>query len=166
RLAERFLMPARLMRNRETTDKTRKIHLLPFDPFTPSCAGDSLMLNSNQIFCVSYVKTPTIISKLRSTFLVMKDKKSLASTLKLIKSKNPDYLIIEKPHASQMAAALLLRLAGKKFIWIQNFQNPPVPNFFSKILLAQADKIIVANLGDLNKLKSWGIKKSKIHTQR
>lgn len=111
-----------------------------------------------------YVKNSTALG-LRTSLLKIKDKTSLTKTIKLIRSKNPDYLITDT-HASQMAAALLLRLAGKKFIWTVNFVNPPTPNFFAKILIAQADKIVTRSMGDLNKLKSWGISKGKIHLQR
>lgn len=123
------------------------------------------MLIVNCFLNVPYVKNSTALA-LRTNLLKIKVKTSLTKTIKLIRFKKPDYLIIEKPQVSQMAAVLLWRLAGKKFIWTVNFQNPPQPSFFSKLLIAQADKVITTSKRDLNKLISWGVAKSKIRYQR
>lgn len=83
---------------------------------------------------------------------------------KISKSKKLEFVFVKKPQISQILAVMLVRVFGKKFFWIQNFENPPVPNFFSRLLLPEADLILVKNRKEANKLKSFGIKKSKIKT--
>ncbi len=78
------------------------------------------------------------------------------------KSKKLEFVYINKPCVGQMTAVLLSRLFGKKFFWIQNFENPPVPNFFAKLLISEADLILVRNRKTANKLKSFGINPKKI----
>lgn len=85
---------------------------------------------------------------------------------KIKKSKNIDFVFIQKPKSEQMFAVVLSRLMGKKFMWIQNFQNPPIANFAEKLLLAQADKVIVSSKKDFNNLKGFGVEKSKIRYQK
>lgn len=104
--------------------------------------------------------------KLHSNLLKIKDDTTLAQTLKQIRVKTPDYIILEKPNASQMTAVLISRLAGKNFVWIQGFGNPPTPNILTKLLLTQADRIVAKNKKDIRKLIDLGIKKSKIKLQR
>lgn len=99
--------------------------------------------------------------------LSIKGSTSFSKTLRKIKkAKNADFVWLEKPKLNQMACVLLTRLIGKKFIWIQNFENPPAPNFLTRLILAQTDKIIVRSKKDFLKLKNSGIDKSKIKYQR
>lgn len=65
-----------------------------------------------------------------------------------------------------MTAVLMARLMGKKFLWIQGFTNPPKPNFLSRLLLSQADKIIVKSKSVADKLTAFGIDKTKIRYQK
>ena len=65
-----------------------------------------------------------------------------------------------------MIAVLLLKILGKKFFWVQNYKNPPVPNFFARLLISQADRIIVKDKKERDQLKSLGIEKSKIKIER
>lgn len=62
-----------------------------------------------------------------------------------------------------MAAALLFKMSGRKFFWVQNFSNPPVPSLIAKMLISQADKIFVKDKKNFFKLKSYGVKTSKVH---
>ena len=81
---------------------------------------------------------------------------------KIRKSKRLEFVFVKKPNTLQMLAVILVRIFGKKFFWIQNFENPPFPNFFVKLLLPEADLILAQDRKQANKLKSLGIKKSKI----
>lgn len=85
---------------------------------------------------------------------------------KLNKSKHYEAVLVKKPSASQMAAVILARLSGKKFIWIQSFSNPPVPSFISRLMLNQADIIIVTKRENIKKLKSLGVDKPRIKFQK
>ncbi|MDP2632982.1 MAG: hypothetical protein Q8P25_04660 [Candidatus Curtissbacteria bacterium] len=105
--------------------------------------------------------------KLHPNLLNIKASSSFTKTYRKINgSKNIDFIFVQKPKSEQMFAVILSRLMGKKFMWIQNFENPPVANFLGKLLLAQADKVIVSSKGDFNKLKGFGVQKSKIHYQQ
>lgn len=81
---------------------------------------------------------------------------------KLNKSKHFEAVLVKKPNASQMAAVILARLSGKKFIWIQSFSNPPVPSFVTRLMLNQADIIIVSSAKNIKRLKNLGVDKPKI----
>lgn len=81
---------------------------------------------------------------------------------KITRAKKLEYVYVEKPNVIQMTAVLATKVLGKNFFWIQRFENPPVPNFFSKLLISQADKIIVTSKAEANKLRSFGISKAKI----
>jgi len=85
---------------------------------------------------------------------------------KIYKNKKADIVILEKAKSNQMAAILLSRLMGKKFIWAQCFSNPPTPNFPAKLLMNQADTIIVASKKSAAKLHSFGIDKPKIRIRK
>jgi len=85
---------------------------------------------------------------------------------KLNKSKHFEAVWVKKPSASQMAAVIIARLSGKKFIWIQSFSNPPVPSFVTRLMLNQADIIIVAKRENIKKLISLGVDKPRIKFQR
>ena len=65
-----------------------------------------------------------------------------------------------------MTAVLLLKILGRKFFWVQNYKNPPVPNFFARLLISQADRILVKDKKEAGQLKSLGIEKSKIKISR
>jgi len=112
---------------------------------------------------VSYVKYFNQIIKLHPNLLTIKAKTSFTATFsKISKAKKLDLVVLQKPKSRQMSAVILTRILGKKFLWIQHWQNPPVPNFVSKILVAQADKIIASSYNEAEKLKSFGINRYKI----
>src|SRR3990167_8375133 len=97
--------------------------------------------------------------------LIIKEHTGFTKTLgKLNKSKH-DFVLVQKPQTRQMSAVLLARLWGKKFYWLQSFSTPPVPNLYTKLLLAQADRIIVASRKDMNKLLKFGVNKYKIRIE-
>lgn len=85
---------------------------------------------------------------------------------KLNKSKHFETVWVKKPNASQMAAVIIMRLSGKKFIWIQSFSNPPVPSFITRLMLNQADIIIVTKRESIKKLNILGVDKPRIKFQR
>lgn len=85
---------------------------------------------------------------------------------KLSKNKKADIVFVEKPDHVQMTAVLISRLMGKKFIWAQHFTNPPVPGFYTKLLLNQTDIIYVANKKLAAKLHNFGIDKPKIRIRK
>ncbi len=85
---------------------------------------------------------------------------------KLNKSKHFEAVWVKKPNASQMAAVIIMRLSGKKFIWIQSFSNPPVPTFATRLILNQADIIIVTKKENIKKLNSLGVDKPRIKFQK
>lgn len=85
---------------------------------------------------------------------------------RLNKSKHFEAVWVKKPNASQMAAVILIRLTGKKFMWIQGFSNPPVPSFFTRLMLNQADIIVVSSAKNIRKLKNFGVDKPKIKINR
>ena len=81
---------------------------------------------------------------------------------KIISSKNIGFVWLTKPKINQMTAVLLLKILGRKFFWVQNFSNPPVPNFFARLLISQADRIMVKSNKEAGQLQSFGISRSKI----
>ena len=81
---------------------------------------------------------------------------------RLAKTKGFDAIWIKKPNATQMIATILMRLSGKKFLWIQSFSNPPASSFITRLMLNQTDIIITSSKKDINKLKNFGIDKPKI----
>ena len=85
---------------------------------------------------------------------------------RLNKSKNVEAVWVKKPNAAQMAAVIMVRLTGKKFMWIQGFSNPPVPSFITRLMLNQADIIVVTKRENIKKLKSFGVDKPRIKFQR
>jgi len=112
---------------------------------------------------VFYDKTLKTILTARPHLLTIRINSSLAQTLKKIfKEKNVDFVLLKKPQNSQMSAVLLARILGKRFIWVQNFTNPPTPNFFARLLLNQADRILVTSKKEIFKLKKLGFNKQKI----
>jgi len=116
---------------------------------------------------VSYVNIPKLIKTLHPNLVTIKGNISLSKILsKIKKTKNIDYVWVQKPKINQMSAVLMSRILGKKFFWIQNFDNPPVPNFLSRLLISQADNIIVAGKREFAKIKNMGVDKSKIKIQR
>ncbi|OGD84157.1 hypothetical protein A2165_02910 [Candidatus Curtissbacteria bacterium RBG_13_40_7] len=114
-----------------------------------------------------YVKTPKLVKTLRPYLLTIKAKTSFSKSFsKILNSKRKDFVWVRQAKSGQMFAVLLARLLGKKFFWIQNFTNPPPPNFLARLLLTQADRIVVGSQKLANKLKFLGIDKSKIKVQR
>jgi len=112
---------------------------------------------------VSYVKYLKKLESIHPHLLTIRTKSSFGKTFKKIyKSKSSQFVFVEKPKTQQMAAILLSKIIGKKFFWIQMFDNPPAPNFSTRLLLSQADKIIVRQKKFAQKLVSFGIDKSKI----
>lgn len=112
---------------------------------------------------MQYVKDRKLLLSTRTHILKIKEQTSFGQTFQKIKKvKNADFVLIEKAKSPQMLAALILKLAGRKFFWIQNFSNPPVPSLLAKMLISQADNIIVDSKRDFYKLKSFGIKSAKI----
>jgi len=111
-------------------------------------------LNLNQIFT-------------SRAYLIIKGRASFKKTfVKIKKSKKANFVFIEEPNVSQMLPVLIFKILGKKFLWIQGFANPPTPNFPVRLLLAQADIIIVKSRLQQLKLKNLGIDKSKIRYQQ
>ena len=111
-----------------------------------------------------YVTNQKLFLAARPKILTIKEHTSFGQTFKKIrKSSNADFIVMEKPQNPQMLAALILKIAGRKFFWVQNFSNPPVPNLFTKILISQADRILVKDKKNFFKLKSYGINTTKIH---
>jgi len=111
------------------------------------------------------------VENVKKTSLVLSSKNVLAirantSFKKILKkihnNKKADYILMEKARPTQMAAILASRLMGKKFIWAQNFSNPPIPSFLTKLLLNQADIVIVSSKKMAAKLHAFGIDKPKI----
>ena len=103
------------------------------------------------------------IRKLKPHLLTISPRAPFGKIFKKInKSKDLEIVLIKKADAIQMSAVLISRLIGKKFLWIQNFANPPIPNLLVRFLLTQTDRIIVTSKKDANRLKSFGIEKSKI----
>ena len=95
--------------------------------------------------------------------LIIKERTSFNKIFaKINKYPKRDFVYVEKPKVSQMAAVLLLRLLGKKFFWIQRFENPPTPNFLCQLLLNQSDEILISYPKEASKLKNFGIDKPRI----
>lgn len=92
---------------------------------------------------------------------------SFKKTLKKINhNKKADVVWVQKPNPTQMSAILTARLAGKKFLWIQSFSNPPTPGLFTKLLLNQSDTIFVSSKKMAAKLRGFGVNKPKIRIQQ
>ena len=108
------------------------------------------------------VKTINSILNSKDNLLTVQANNNFKKILKKInRSKDKDFVWIQKPKANQMAAVLISRLLGKKFLWVQNFENPPVPSFFDRLLLNQADEIFVESRKEALKLKNLGIDKPR-----
>jgi len=114
----------------------------------------------------NYVTKFEKIRKLKPHLLSISPKTSFGKIFRKIKkSKDIEIVWVKKATYSQMAAVLTSRLIGKKFLWIQNFANPPVPNLITRFLLTQTDRIIVISKKDASRLKTFGIEKSKIRLE-
>lgn len=97
----------------------------------------------------------------KNSLLIIKANTTFGKTFKKIRKSRKEFLLVEKPKPTQMLAVLMLRLSGQKFLWIQNFENPPTPSFFTRLLLNQADEIFVDSRKEAAKLKSLGIDKPR-----
>jgi len=116
---------------------------------------------------VAYVKKSKRVNTLKVKVLNISVRSSFGQTFKkIISSKNTNFVWLAKPKTNQMAAVLLWRIFGRKFFWVQNFSNPPAPNFISRLLISQADRIMAKDKKEANQLKSFGIEKSKIKYAR
>lgn len=112
---------------------------------------------------MAYVKILSKILNSPRNLLTIKGSPTFAKTFsKIIKSKNIDFVWVQKPYLAQMAAVVVTRLMGKKFLWIQSFSNPPEPSFISRLLLNQADEILVQSRSMGVKLKKFGVDKPRI----
>ena len=108
--------------------------------------------------------TPYFSSK---NVLTIRTNTSFKKILKKIShNKKADVVLLEKSNPTQMSAVVISRLSGKKFLWIQNFSNPPVPGFYTKLLLNQADTILVKSKKMAAKLHGFGIDKPKIRIKK
>lgn len=85
---------------------------------------------------------------------------------KISNNKKADVVVLEKSNPAQMTAVIFSRLKGKKFLWIQNFANPPVPGFYTKLLLNQSDIVLVKSKKMAAKLHGYGIDKPKIRIRK
>ena len=83
-----------------------------------------------------------------------------------MKRKKLDFVFVAKTNTAQMSAVLCAKLMGKKFLWVQSFANPPVPGFFTKLLLNQTDTILVSTKKMAAKLHSFGVDKPKIRIKK
>lgn len=107
------------------------------------------------------VKFINSILSSKNNLLIIRANSNFKKTFKRIKKSNKEFLFVEKPKANQMFAILLSRLLGQKFLWIQNFGNPPIPNFLTRLLLNQSDEIFVSSRKEAAKLKALGIDKPR-----
>ncbi len=116
---------------------------------------------------MAYVKTPQPVSELRPHLLQIKEHTTFGQTYNMIRyEKQLDIVWVEKPLPAQMSALLLHKLTGRKFLWVQSFQNPPLASNWSKILISQADRIIVTTRRDYNKLKRFGVNVNRIRIEK
>ena len=116
---------------------------------------------------MTYVKILTSILNSPRNLLIIKGKTTFDKTFtKIINSKNSQFVWVKQSVATQMAAVILARIIGKKSLWIQSFSNPPEPSFVCRLLLNQADEIIVSGSALARKLKKFGIDKPKIRLLR
>ena len=115
---------------------------------------------------MSNVKTQQPPLELRPNLLQIKEHTTFGQTYNLIRhEKQLDIVWVKKPDPQQMSAVLLHKLTGRKFHWVQNFENPPIAGTWSQILISQADRIIVTTRRDYNKLRRYGIRISKIRIE-
>jgi hypothetical protein len=112
-------------------------------------------------------KILTGFKTLKPHFLIFGAKTSFGQIFKnIFKSKKIEIVWLKKPKKNQMAAVLIARILGKKFFWMQSFANPPVPDFDTKLLLTQPDRLLVADYKEAKKLQSFGVQKDKIKIQK
>ena len=116
---------------------------------------------------MSNVKKSNHLKSLRPNLLTIRQSNSFGQIIKKIrKSKKNEFVWVEKPMLSQMIAVLLARLTGAKFVWIQEFSNPPTPNLIIRFILTQCDQLMVKNRADATKLKSFGVKPGRVHLDK
>ncbi len=116
---------------------------------------------------MSYVNIFDLLQSLHPSLTIIGPRVTFGKIFRKInRAKNCEFVWVKKARTDQMTAVLILKIIGKKFLWIQSFENPPAPTFITKLLLSQADRIIVDSRKDANKLKSFGINKSNIRLQR
>jgi len=116
---------------------------------------------------VSNVKKSNHLKSLRPNLLTIRQSTSFGQIIKkTFKGKKVEFVWVEKPKLMQMTAVLFSRLFGKKFVWIQEFENPPKANFITRFILTQCDQIMVKNRKDAIKLKSFGVKSGRVHLDK
>ena len=116
---------------------------------------------------MAYVKKSKRVSTLKFKVSTISPRSSFGQTFKkIITSKNIGFVWLNKPKINQMTAVLLLKILGRKFFWVQNYKNPPAPNFLARLLISQADRILVKDKKEKAQLESLGIEKSKIKIER
>ena len=109
------------------------------------------------------VKKLNYLLNFSQNLLIVKEHTSFKKIFRKVKhDKKKDFVFVEKPQAAQMAAVILARLSGKNFYWIQNFSNPPVPSFLTRLLLNQSDTVVVKSKKFAASLRSQGVYKPKI----
>jgi len=112
---------------------------------------------------VAYVKKSKRASTFKFKVSIIPPRSSFGQTFrKIITSKNIGFVWLNRPKINQMVAVLLLKILGRKFLWVQNYKNPPAANFFARLLISQADRILVKDKKEADQLGSFGISKSKI----
>lgn len=113
------------------------------------------------------VKKTNHLKSLRPNLLTIRHSNRFGQIIKkLLKGKKVEFVWVEKPKPAQMSAILLSRLLGKKFVWVQEFTNPPKANFVTRFILTQCDQIMVKNRKDAMKLKSFGVKSGRVHLEK
>lgn len=115
---------------------------------------------------MSNVSKPTLLLSSKNVLHIGRKYSFKKIFKKIHRSKDVDVVWLEYSHPAQMSAVLITQLMGKKFLWIQNFENPPIPGFFTKLLLNQVDIIYVNNKKLAAKLHNFGIDKPKIRIKK
>jgi len=130
--------------------------------FYPLAKITILSLNRSKSAIVSNVKKLIPVLSSKSVLQISTNIPFKKILKKIAHNKKADVVVLEKPNPIQMTAVIFSRLRGKKFLWIQNFSNPPVPGFYTKLLLNQSDIILVKSKKMAAKLHSFGVDKPKI----
>ena len=109
---------------------------------------------------MSNVKTLNNLLNFSQNLLIIKERSSFKKIFHKVKhTKKREFVYMAKPVPSQMAALILARLSGRNFYWIQGFSNPPKPGFFARILINQADVVLVKSKRVAANLRGLGIEK-------
>lgn len=112
------------------------------------------------------VKKTTLILSSKNVLRIGRNTSFKKILKKIFKNKKADAVWLERANSSQMLAVMTSQLIGKKFLWIQSFENPPIPSFLTKLLLNQTDIIYVKNKKLASKLHNFGVDKPKIRIKK